>query len=194
MISIKALPSGARTTIRTIILVVGIVIVVMWAVVGFSLVSSRQTALVTASAEGRNLTIAFREEVALILRGVEGETNLIAERMRRERGDFDLYAWGQKIELVIPGLARAVIVNPEGTLRSATADLHSGPIDLSDRDYFRVHLDGRFHGLYIGRPIIGRILGVPVLPISRRVDAEDGTFLGVIAVLISPSALTTLPK
>jgi diguanylate cyclase (GGDEF)-like protein len=194
MISIEASPSGARTTIRTIILVVGIVIVVMWVLVGFSLIGSRQTALGTANSEGRNLTIAFREEVAQILRGVEGETNLIAERMRRERGDFDLYAWGRKIEMVIPGLARAVIVNPDGTLRSATADLHAGSIDLSDRDYFRVHLDGKSDGLYIGQPIIGRILGVPVLPISRRVEAEDGTFLGVIAVLISPSALTNLPK
>jgi len=194
MISIEASPSSVRTTIRTIILVVGIVIVVMWALVGFSLVGSRQTALVSASSEGRNLTIAFREEVAVILRGVEGETNLIAERMRGERGNFDLYAWGQKMELVTPGLARAVIVNPDGKLRSAIADPHSDSIDLSDRDYFRVHLDGRFHGLYIGQPIIGRILGVPVLPISRRVEAEDGTFLGVIAVLISPSALTTLPK
>ena len=44
------------------------------------------------------------------------------------------------------------------------------------------------------RTIIGRILNAPVLPISRRVDAEDGAFLGVLVVLISPSALTTLHK
>ncbi len=175
-------------------MIVGILIVAMWGAVGFSLATSRQAALDASNLQGRNLTIAFREEIALILRGVDGETNLIAERMRRERGDFDLYAWGQKIEQVIPGLARAVIVSPEGKLIAATADRHPGAIDLNDRDYFRVHLDGRFHGLYIGQPIIGRILGIPVLPISRRVEAEDGTFLGVVTVLISPSALTTLPK
>jgi len=175
-------------------MIVGILLVALWAVVGFSLVTSRQAALIAASSQGRNLTIAFREEVALILRRVEGETSLIAERMRAERSNFDLYAWGQAIDLVSPGIARAVIVNPDGKLRSATAEPHPGSIDLGDRDYFRVHLDGRFHGLYIGQPIVGRILGALVLPISRRVDAKDGTFLGVIAVLISPSSLTPLPK
>jgi signal transduction histidine kinase len=187
-------PLGVRKTIRTIIIVIGILIVAMWAVVGFSLVTSRQATLVGASSESRNLTIAFREEIAGILRGVEGTTNLIADKMRRDRGNFDLYAWGQESVQVSPAIARAVIVNPDGKLKSATAEPHPGPIDLNDRDYFRIQQDGRFHGLYIGQPIVGRILGIPVLPISRRVEAADGTFLGVVVILVSPSAMTTLQK
>jgi hypothetical protein len=35
--------------------------------------------------EGRNLMIAFRAEVAYILRGVEGEMNLLAERNAARR-------------------------------------------------------------------------------------------------------------
>jgi signal transduction histidine kinase len=187
-------PLGVRKTIRTIIVVIGILIVAMWAVVGFSLVTSRQTTLVDASLEGRNLTIAFREEIASILRGVEGTTSLIADKMRRDRGNFDLYAWGQESVQVSPAIARVVIVSPDGKLKSATAEPHPGLIDLNDRGYFSIHLDGKFHGLYIGQPIIGRISGIPVLPISRRVDAADGTFLGVVVILVSPSALTTLQK
>jgi len=187
-------PLGFRNTIRTIIVVIGILIVVMWAVLAVSLVTSRQSELVGASSEGRNLTIAFREEIATILRGVEGTTNLIADKMRRDRGNFDLYAWGQESVLVSPAIARAVIVSPDGKLKSATAEAHPGVIDLSDRDYFRIQQDGKFHGLYIGQPITGRILNIPVLPISRRVDADDGSFLGVVVILVSPSALTTLHK
>jgi C4-dicarboxylate-specific signal transduction histidine kinase len=48
--------------------------------------------------------------------------------------------------------------------------------------------------LFIGETVIGRISGVPILPISRRVDAADGTFLGVLVVLVPPSALTSLHK
>jgi diguanylate cyclase (GGDEF)-like protein len=192
--STKLPQNSARTGVRAIIAVVGILLVAMWALVGFSLLASRQHALGDASSQSRNLAIAFREEIAKILRGVDGATNLIAGRMRREGRDFDLYAWGQERALVSPGIARAVIVNPDGKLRSATAAAHPGAIELSDRDYFRAQVDGNFHGLYIGQPILGRILGTPVLPISRRVDAADGTFLGVVVVLISPDALTTLPK
>jgi hypothetical protein len=191
----KPTRSRIQTTIRIIVVVVGILIVTMWAAVGLSLVKSRQAAVDAVRSDGRNLTIAFREQVAFILGGLEGEMNLIAERMRAERANFDLYAWGQRSVLVTPGLAQVSILDPAGMLRSTTIEAHPRSTDLSDRAQFRVHLDGKFHGLYIGQTVVGRILvGVPLLPISLRVDAEDGTFLGVVVVLISPSRLTTLHK
>ena len=166
----------------------------MWALVGLSVITARQTALDAASSETRNLVVAFREEVASILRGVEAETNLIAERMRREGDNFNLYAWGQENVLVSSGLAQATIIGTDGRIRSTTIDRHPPETDLSDRSHFRVHLDGHFHGLFIGQSITARLTGLPGLPVSRRVEAQDGTFLGVLVVLISPAALTTLPK
>jgi hypothetical protein len=66
---------------------------------------------------------------------------------------------------------------------------------LGDREHFRIHLDGKFHGLFIGPTVLGRLTsGHPIMPITRRVEAEDGTFLGVVDVLVLPSALTTLHK
>jgi diguanylate cyclase (GGDEF)-like protein len=184
-----------RKTIWTIVIVIGLLILAMWAIVSVSLITSRQAALDAANLKGRNLMIAFREEIALVLRGVEDETNLLAERLRREHGNFDLYAWGQENLVASQGIAQVTLIAPDGKLRSTTIEAHPSAIDLSDRAHFRIHLDGKFHGLYIGQSVIGRIaVGVPFLPISRRVDAEDGTFLGVLVVLISPGALTTLHK
>jgi hypothetical protein len=87
-------PASARTTFRTIIVVVTILVVAIWAAVAFSLATSRQAALDAISSEGHNLMIAFREEVAVILRGLDGGMYEIAKKMRREHGDFDLYGWG----------------------------------------------------------------------------------------------------
>jgi diguanylate cyclase (GGDEF)-like protein len=183
-----------RKTIRSIIVVVAALIVAMWALVGLSLVTSRQAALDAAGTEGRNLMLAFREEIALIIGGLDGEMNLIAEGMRRQRGSFDLYAWGQDHILVPPGVAHATISNPDGMRRSTTTEPHPGVEYRGNRPHFRVHLDGKFHGLYIGQAAVGQSSKVPILPISRRVDAEDGTFLGVVVMLITPRALTTLHK
>jgi hypothetical protein len=166
----------------------------MWATVGVSIVASRLVALADAHSEGRNLMIAFREEVASILRGVEGETSILAERPRRDAGGFDFYAWGQENIRMYPGLAQASIADPDGGLRRSTIEPHPDSVNIGDRAHFRIHLDGQFHGLFVGPTIIGRVSGVGALPISRRVDADDGTFLGVVVILISPSALTTLHK
>jgi diguanylate cyclase (GGDEF)-like protein len=192
--STKAPHTSVRTTIRSIVIAVAILIVAMWVAVGFSLVAARQTALDDASLQSRNLMVAFREEIAFILRGVEGEMNLIAERMRCERGGFDLYAWNQRQVLVAPGMAQATIIDPDGRLGQTTIDRRPPSIDLSDRPHFRVHLDGKFHGLYVGPPGITQLTGQPFFPISRRVEAEDGTFIGVLVFLISPGELTTLHK
>jgi signal transduction histidine kinase len=187
-------PRRARTIIRIILVAFGILVVAMWAAVGFSVVTARQRALEAANSEGRNLMVAFREEVATILRGVEAQSNLIAERMRSEGDDFDIHAWGEKNALVFSGVAQATIIGPDGYLRSTTFDPPFTSTYFGDREHFRIHLDGKFHGLFIGKTVLGRLTLGPILPITRRVDAEDGTFLGVLNILVAPSALTTLNK
>jgi two-component system, cell cycle sensor histidine kinase PleC len=184
-----------RTIIRTILIAFGILVIAMWAAVGFSVVTARQHALNDTKSAGRNLMIAFREEVATMLRGVEAQSNLIAERMRSEGDGFDLHEWGEKNVLIAPGVAHATIVGPDGNIKSTTYDLPSSSLYLGDREHFRIHLDGKFHGFFIGPTVLGRLTsGAPIMPITRRVDAADGTFLGVVDILIAPSALTTLHK
>jgi signal transduction histidine kinase len=184
----------ARTIVRTILIAFGILVVATWTAVGFSVVTARQQALEDATSEARNLMIAFREEVATILRGVEAQSNLIAERMRSEGDGFDLHAWGEKNVLVSSGVAQATIIGPDGNLKSTTFDPPFTSTYFGDREHFRIHLDGKFHGLFIGKTVLGRLTPGPIMPITRRVDAEDGTFLGVLNILVSPSALTTLNK
>ena len=187
-------PRRAGTIIRTILIAFGILVVAMWTAVGFSVVTARRHALEDARSESRNLMIAFREEVATILRGVEAQSNLIGERMRSEGDGFDLHAWGENNVLISPGVAQATIIGPDGNLRSTTFDPPFTSTYFGDREHFRIHLDGKFHGLFIGQTVLGRLTPGPVLPITSRVDAEDGTFLGVLNILVSPSALTTLNK
>jgi hypothetical protein len=166
---------SARRTVRIIVAVIGILIVLMWAAVGFSIIASRRAALDDAHLEGRNLMIAFREEVAHTLQALEVEMTVLSERMRQEGAGFNLYAWGQDNALITSGVAQVAIVGPDGKGRANTLEPHSPPIDLNDRAHFRIHLDGQFHGLYIGQTVISRASGLPIIPISQRVEAADGT-------------------
>jgi hypothetical protein len=136
--------------------------------------------------------VAFREEVSQILRSAERETDLIIEKMRSDP-NFNLHAWGDEMMLA-PGLQQAAIIAPDGNLKYTTGSPPFLSTYFGDREHFRIHLDGKFKGLFIGPTVFSRTARVPVIPISRRVNAADGTFLGVIVILISPSALTTLHK
>lgn len=49
----------------------------------------------------------------------------------------------------------------------------------ADREYFQFHRNTPGRGVHIGTPIIGRTSGLWVLPVSRRIEAPDGSFAGV---------------
>ena len=194
----KAADYGARSTTRTIVIAVGGLLIFIWTTIAVQIAVSRQHAIDEANSKGRNLAIAFREEMASFLRLVDSDMSMMIEGMRRDRGEFDLYAWGKTSALVSLGLERAVIAGTDGRLKAATFEPHPSPIDLSDRDYFQFRSDSKspnLHaGLYFGQTIIGRLVHKAVLPVARRVDAADGTSLGVLVVLIPPDILTSLKK
>jgi diguanylate cyclase (GGDEF)-like protein len=76
------------------------------------------------------------------------------------------------------GSTRVVDETGRLILDSRTTDFPD--VDLSDRDYFRVHKQNPYMGLYISRPFVN-VRGVHVIGISRRLEHPDGSFAGVVA-------------
>lgn len=173
---------------------IGALIIGLWIVVGAEIDNSRQAAFENRSAEALNFARAFREQVGYVLRGVEGAMANLEEKIRDADGDFDLYRWGQHNVLIVPGIAEAALVGLDGRLRTTTVQATAGGTDLSDREHFTIHLEGGHTGLYVGPTVTGRLSGKPVLPISRRIDAVDGRFLGVLVVLIHPDGLMAMRR
>ena len=65
------------------------------------------------------------------------------------------------------------------------------PLAVSDREYFRVHKEGRHKGLYISEPYLGRTTGTSVIAFSRVLQLRDGAFDGVVMVAVEPSYLAS---
>jgi signal transduction histidine kinase len=118
----------------------------------------------------------------------------IADHMRAAPGEFNIHDWAGDIPLLAAAAVQGAIIGPYGVMLSTTMEAHPAPIDLSDREHFRVHLDGTFKGIYVSRPLVGRVSGQTVLQVSRRVDAADGTFLGVVVISLAPGQLTALHR
>lgn len=58
--------------------------------------------------------------------------------------------------------------------------------DFNSRDYFQVHLKNDI-GLYVGEPRLGQLSSKYLFYLSRRVQAADGSFAGVIAAPVDAS-------
>lgn len=183
-----------RTHICIILTVGTCVIALLWLIMIDVIRNERHAAIVHAQAEANNLSAAFQGELCQTLNSVARAMAVVADHMRAAHGPFDVHEWAADIPLLATAAIQAGIIGPDGRVVSSTLEAHPAPIDLSDREHFRIHLDGKFHGLYISRPVVGRLSGQVSIQVSQRVDSDDGRFLGVVVFSLAPDQLTTLHK
>jgi len=174
--------------------VVGFVVLVVWGLVIASIISSRDTDIHNAEAKGSNFAAAFQDEVGHTLDSVAGTMELVAQEIQKRNGHFEIYQWAHEIPLIAAGTIQGSVIGPDGKLVSSTLESHPQPIDLSDREHFRVHLDGTFKGLFISKPVTGRVSKQVTIQISRRLEDKNGKFIGVLVFSLQPGYLTTLHK
>ena len=174
--------------------IVAMVVLTMWTAAAVSIYFSRDAVLAEMKSNAINLTFAFDDEVTHTLDSSDAIMDALAIRMRAKGSDMNIYAWGKKLSIVTGPIIEAGIITPNGILISSTRAPKLKPIDLSDREHFRIQLDGKFKGLFIGKPVISRVYNQMVIPISKRVESADGRFIGVLVLLVSPAQLTKLNK
>jgi PAS domain S-box-containing protein len=184
----------ARAQIGIILIVGTCVIALLWLIMVDVILNERRAAIEHARAEANNLSAAFQSELSQTLNSVARAMDAVADQMRAAHGAFDVHEWARDIPLLAAATIQAGIIGPDGRIVASTLDAHPAPIDLSDREHFRVHLDGKYHGLFISKPIIGRLSGQASIQVSQRVDAADGKFLGVVVFSLAPGQLTTLNR
>jgi signal transduction histidine kinase len=183
-----------RSQICIIVTVGTCVIALLWFIMIDVIMNERRAAIEHAQAEASNLSAAFENEVSQTLNSVARAMEVVAEHMRASQGPFDLHEWAAGIPLLAAATIQGGIIAPDGRLISSTLEAHMTPIDLSDREHFRIHLDGKYHGLYISKPLVGRMSHQVSIQVSQRVDADDGRFLGVVVFSLASGQLTTLHK
>jgi signal transduction histidine kinase len=184
----------ARSQIGLILTIGAGVIALLWVILVAVIETERGAAIEHAHSEANNLSAAFQGELAQTLTSVVRAMDAVASRMRAEPGQFDIHDWAKEIPFLATATIQGAILGPDGRLLSTTLDAHPAPLDLSDREHFRVHLDGKYKGLFVSKPVVGRVSGRTVLQVTRRVDAANGRFLGVIVFSLAPGQLTTLPR
>lgn len=78
-------------------------------------------------------------------------------------------------------LGSFLVLDAEGVVTASAGPPPLGGLDLTDREYFRVHRERPDAGLFLSRPFQNRLQrGDPSIAISRRLTGKDGRFEGVV--------------
>ncbi len=169
---------------RAIALVVTAAIVVVWVLTVERVRFEESNAATEALRQATNLAIAAEQHALSTLEDVEQTVELVA-REYTQRGApprlQELFDRGA----ITTGLYKVfVIANEHGDFVAGSRPF--APTNVADREYFRYH---KLHGttsIVVNPPVIGRVSGDWIIPVSRRIDKPDGSFGGIVVGSIEP--------
>ena len=83
-------------------------------------------------------------------------------------------------------IIQATVIDPSGVMIYSPQPLPAVPLNLSDREHFRVHLNTSRDDLFISKPIFGRVSKQWSIQFTRKIIKRDGSFGGVLVLSVSP--------
>ena len=137
------------------------------------------------------LADALSAHTVRVMREAEQVAALVAWQVQNDGVSIPLAYYVGSGLLKLDVFVQVAVIDSQGYLRASTIPGFA-PINLSDREHFRVHLDNPSTELMIGYPVRGRASGKTSLQLSQRINSLDGHFLGVVVVSVDPSYFTEL--
>jgi len=185
--------------IRWMMLGTALALLLAWAAVVGVLVSKREDALVAEREHHANLARILQEQTVRVIATTDQAARRLADAVvdgSFEQADIARYAGETGLAPRI--LTQLSLVGPDGRFRGSNLDpdgRKSGHVDLSSREHVQVHLapDKAVGappvspgGLFIGKPVLGKVSGKWTIQLTRRIEAADGRVLGVIVASLDP--------
>lgn len=169
--------------------VLGIAMIALtWGTIAFHLNINQRASIQGAFQESANLARAFEEQIVRTVRGIDSTLLVLRAIYVKNLDAFDLPEWTWHAGIVTDVVIQYSIIDRDGRLRASSLGPVT-PVDLSDRDHFKMHVDAAIDEVFISRPLTGRNSGKPSIQLSRRILLADGAFAGVIVASVDPVQL-----
>ncbi|HYM01816.1 MAG TPA: cache domain-containing protein, partial [Stellaceae bacterium] len=166
----------------------------IWIAIIHHLNDVRTQAHAAAMQNAGNLVRSFDEHISRTFRSIDQTLLYIRAVYARDPKAFDMSLWSRSDHFLSGRAFDLSIIDAQGYLVDTSVANVPDRIDYSDRDYFRAQRDSTQDELFISKPAIRRISGKPMIQSSRRINAADGSFAGVLTLSVSPDDLADFYK
>ncbi len=138
-----------------------------------------------------NLAMLFEEHVQRAIGEAGKSLYIIRRAVERRSSDDDFARIVTNPELSSEIIVQFAIIDAKGMMRISSATPHSTTvIDLSDREHYLAQKHSKRDELYLSGPMVGRASGKWSIQLTRRFNASDGSFGGVVVASLNPDHFT----
>ena len=157
----------------------------IWIAVVIQTQSERAQTIANAIRQNANLVMGFEEQTIRTIKGVEAAARFIAHEYARLRTKIDLTKYIEDGFIDGKLIVNLGVVDERGDML-VSSQPKSGPINVADREYFRVHMQQDSGKLYFSKPVVSRITGKWTFPMTWRISKPDGSFGGIVSAAVAP--------
>lgn len=157
-------------------------LVPMWAAVIGEIRHERVLTEAVARKDAMNLATAFEAHVRSVIRLMDMilldmRADLLDQRPLEQTLGKEQQAYGSVV-------TQMAVIDAQGRLVFSNLAKVEAPVDLSDREHFRVHRDHpQQDRLYISKPVLGRVSKQWTIQFTRPIH-KDGQFAGVLVLSV----------
>jgi PAS domain S-box-containing protein len=170
-----------------------VLIAVMWNAVVDVLRVDRQRTIDAAMLKNDNLATVLQQHALRTIETGDAVIHYLIREYARSGRALDVNQFMADYSVENRAFTGIVLADERGNVATtAYPGKTEKPVNVADREHFSVHI-GRDNGLlFVGKPVIGRVTGKTVIPLTRRINKADGSFGGVGMVLIEPARFTNI--
>lgn len=162
----------------------------IWSVTLDQLADAKRRFLQTGEHDAASFARVFQEHTDRTIESADQAVEFLAYEYLRKGARLNI------AELVESGVILGDIFNlftivaPDGDVILSNKPFT--PVNLADREHIRVHREGMARGLFVSKPVLGRVSGKWSIQLTRRISNPDGSLGGVVVVSMDPFYFTRL--
>jgi diguanylate cyclase (GGDEF)-like protein len=153
--------------------------------------SLRSAKIVTAS-----LAESLSQQIESTLKTADTVVATLVQRIEDEGVDPEslqrLYGLMTSLASALPAIHEMGLTDKDGNAIVKSLIPHPAGMNYRERDYFRFFSSHDTRDVFIGQPVKSKVDGSTNITVSRRINARDGSFAGVVVTSVSMNYFSKL--
>lgn len=166
-------------------------ILTVWSAIALQIFSGQRSMNRLIAQETANLALVFEQSTDRTASEIDRILKYLRASYERQGSAAD---WPKLVQEEFTFNRRTVqiaIIDANGMMITSTKMLYpQRPVDLSDREHYKVHAKANVDRLFISKPLVGRASKQWSVQFTRPFRDAGGAFAGVIVVSLDPQYLT----